>query len=114
MDNLRPATKVSNIQSLAHPPHQSTTSINSVGSSSLDGPPHPPKQSSVGQLGRSMESVGEYSDREVVDSDASLHTPEESPALPSVKKLASRFDPVPHKVNNLDKHGRSVSFYFIC
>lgn len=109
MDSLRPNTKVSNIHSLAHQPHQSTTSINSVGSSSIDGPSHPPNHSPMAHLGRSMESVGGYSDRDALDSDGSLHTPEESPSLPSVKKLASRFDQGPQKVNNLDKHGKNNS-----
>lgn len=104
MDNLHPAAKVTNTHPLAHHPHQSTTSINSVGSS-LDGPAH---------LGRSVESVGGYSDRDGLDSDGSLQTLEESLALPSVKKLASRFDCGPQKVNNLDKHGKSVSLRPIC
>lgn len=106
MDSLRPTTKVSNIQSLAHQPQQSTTSINSVGSSSIDG--QPPNHSTLSHLGRSLESIGGYSDREAMDSDGSHHTPE-SPALPSVKKLASRFDTGPQKVNNLDKHGKNNS-----
>lgn len=101
MDNIRPAAKVSNIHPLAHHPHQSTTSMNSV-SSSLDGPP-------PAHLGRSVESVGGYSDRDALDSDGSLHTPEESLTLPSVRRLASKFDSAPQKVNNLDKHGKSVS-----
>lgn len=101
MDNIRPATKVSNIQPLAQHPHQSTTSMNSV-SSSLDGPP-------PAHLGRSVESVGGYSDRDGLDSDGSLHTPEEPLTLPSVRRLASKFDSAPQKVNNLDKHGKTVS-----
>ena len=109
VDSLHPTKKVSNIQSLAHQPQQSTTSINSVGSSSVDG--QPPNHSTLSHLGRSLESVGGYSDREVMDSDGSHNTPD-SPALPSVKKLASRFDTGPQKVNNLDKHGKNVSLSY--
>lgn len=104
MDNIRPAAKVSNIHPLAHHPHQSTTSMNSV-SSSLDGPP-------PAHLGRSVESVGGYSDRDALDSDGSLQTPEESLTLPSVRRLASKFDSAPQKVNNLDKHGKSNSLTY--
>lgn len=66
------------------------------------------------KLGRSLESMSAYSDGEslgeAVDSDVSTQTADEVPMLPSVRKLASKFDLASQeRINNIDKLTKDVS-----
>nr|XP_053653511.1 serine-rich adhesin for platelets-like isoform X6 [Cherax quadricarinatus]XP_053653512.1 serine-rich adhesin for platelets-like isoform X6 [Cherax quadricarinatus]XP_053653513.1 serine-rich adhesin for platelets-like isoform X6 [Cherax quadricarinatus] len=123
-DNLQPSAKVSNLHNLGSVPLHNMSSMNSVGSmsniniNSLTGLGKRTNYQHHSKFGRSVESVSTYSEGdshgEGLDSDASIRTPEEVPALPSVRKLASKFDLASQeRVNDLDKHGKanSLSFY---
>lgn len=63
-----------------------------------------------------MESMSAYSDGEslgeAVDSDVSIQTADEVPVLPSVKKLASKFNTAsPERINYSDRLGKDVSTF---
>ncbi|KAK8719476.1 hypothetical protein OTU49_014018 [Cherax quadricarinatus] len=100
------------------------SSMNSVGSmsniniNSLTGLGKRTNYQHHSKFGRSVESVSTYSEGdshgEGLDSDASIRTPEEVPALPSVRKLASKFDLASQeRVNDLDKHGKAKNIFMI-
>nr|XP_053653508.1 uncharacterized protein LOC128703004 isoform X3 [Cherax quadricarinatus] len=120
-DNLQPSAKVSNLHNLGSVPLHNMSSMNSVGSmsniniNSLTGLGKRTNYQHHSKFGRSVESVSTYSEGdshgEGLDSDASIRTPEEVPALPSVRKLASKFDLASQeRVNDLDKHGKANIF----
>ncbi|XP_042220923.1 uncharacterized protein LOC121865492 isoform X2 [Homarus americanus] len=124
VDNLQPSTKVSNLRNLGSLPQQNMNSMNSVSSmsniniNSVTGLGKSANYQHQTHYNRSMESMSTYSDGESqgegIDSDASTRTPDEMPVLPSVRKLACKFDQASQeRVNDLDKRGKdnALSYY---
>ncbi|XP_069180549.1 uncharacterized protein [Procambarus clarkii] len=116
-DNLQPMAKVSNLHNLESAPQHSSRSMNSMSSmsnvniNSLTGLGKRGNYLHHSKFGRSVESVSTYSDGEShgegMESDVSTRTLDDVPALPSVRKLASKFDLASQeRVNDLDKRGR--------
>lgn len=123
VDNLQPSTKISNLHNLGSVPQQNMN-INSVSSMSninVNTTTNLSKSASYqhnSHYKRSMESMSPYSDGEShgegIDSDASTHTQDEVPTLPSVRKLASKFDIANReRVNDLDKHEKDKNIHLI-
>lgn len=122
VDNLQPSAKVSNLHNLGSLPQQnmSIKSVSSMSNININSTTSLGKSTSYqhnSHYKRSMESMSAYSDGEShgegIDSDASTHTQDEVPMLPSVRKLASKFDLAnQERVNDLDKHGKDVSIHF--
>ncbi|XP_069180550.1 uncharacterized protein [Procambarus clarkii] len=119
-DNLQPMAKVSNLHNLESAPQHSSRSMNSMSSmsnvniNSLTGLGKRGNYLHHSKFGRSVESVSTYSDGEShgegMESDVSTRTLDDVPALPSVRKLASKFDLASQeRVNDLDKRGRDKS-----
>ncbi|XP_064099189.1 uncharacterized protein LOC135210255 isoform X7 [Macrobrachium nipponense] len=119
VDNLR-LTKVSNLRNLGSADQRQTSSVNTVSSISsinlnsikVSRYQHNP------QHRQSVESMSGYSDGESHgdgnETDVSTRTQDEIPILPSVKKLASKFDLASQeRVNDLDKHETdgTLTFY---
>ncbi|XP_042866418.1 uncharacterized protein LOC122249530 isoform X3 [Penaeus japonicus] len=128
VDNLRPSTKVSNLSPLGPNPRQSSMntvsslsninlSNNNCGGNKTTTATAMTTYQSQPAHGQSVESMSGYSDGESHgdgnDSDVSTSTPDKVPMLPSVRKLASKFDVASReRVNDLDKHGKDGSLAF--
>ncbi|XP_063610729.1 uncharacterized protein LOC134784558 [Penaeus indicus] len=122
VDNLRPSTKVSNLSPLGPNPRQSSmNTVSSLSNINLSNNCGGSKAATTYQShpahGQSVESMSGYSDGESHgdgnDSDVSTSTPDKVPVLPSVRKLASKFDVASReRVNDLDKHGKDGSLAF--
>ncbi|KAK7068821.1 hypothetical protein SK128_014902, partial [Halocaridina rubra] len=109
VDNIR-QTKVSNLRTLGLANQNHMSSINTVSSiSSINLNNKMSAYNQTSQTRKSVESMSGYSDGESHgdgnESDVSSRTQDELSLLPSVKKLASKFDLASQEsVNNLDKH----------
>nr|XP_027209895.1 uncharacterized protein LOC113803329 isoform X2 [Penaeus vannamei] len=122
VDNLRPSTKVSNLSPLGPNPRQNSmntvSSLSNINlSNNCGGSKAAPSYQPQPAHGQSVESMSGYSDGESHgdgnDSDVSTSTPDKVPVLPSVRKLASKFDVASReRVNDLDKHGKDGSLAF--
>ncbi|XP_047499270.1 uncharacterized protein LOC125045817 isoform X5 [Penaeus chinensis] len=122
VDNLRPSTKVSNLNPLGPNPRQNSmntvSSLSNINlSNNCGGNKAATSYQSHPAHGQSVESMSGYSDGESHgdgnDSDVSTSTPDKVPVLPSVRKLASKFDVASkERVNDLDKHGKDGSLAF--
>ncbi|XP_066984841.1 uncharacterized protein [Macrobrachium rosenbergii] len=120
VDNLR-LTKVSNLRNLGSADQRHTSSVNTVSSISsinLNSMNKVSRYQHNPQHRQSVESMSGYSDGESHgdgnETDVSTRTQDEIPILPSVKKLASKFDMASQeRVNDLDKHETdgTLTFY---
>ncbi|XP_068245045.1 serine-rich adhesin for platelets-like isoform X3 [Palaemon carinicauda] len=120
VDNLR-LTKVSNLRNLGSADQCHTSSVNTVSSISsinLNSMNKVSRYHHNQQHIQSVESMSGYSDGESHgdgnETDVSTRTQDEIPLLPSVRKLASKFDLASQeRVNDLDKHETdgNLTFY---